>query len=229
MENSLKNRYVRRAKITEAQFRKMVKYFVEDLSATQIADKIQLNRNTVNRYLNEIRGRIVEFCEHYSPFAEEFEEEQKLFLDSKQDLEPVEVKSITKKISETISSNLGYLKRRGKVYAQMIANLAPTKLQNIQKGNLEDENVTVHAVDVQENYGVLAVGYDNSKKFEGKPSYVDDLSKFWNYALERTSKFQGLAKHKFYVHLKECEFRFNFRNDNLYNVILKMLSSNPIS
>lgn len=222
MENTLKNKYVRRAKITEAQFRKMIKYFVEDLSATQIAEKIELNRNTVNRYLNEIRVRITEFCDQCNPFHEELKEEQLATT--------VEADNDHKStITEKISNNLGFIKRRGKVYAEMIANLSPNKLQNLIKGNIETKDIAVHSIDVQEDYGLVAVGYDNNKNLAGKPSYVDDLNKFWSFAKDRTAKFQGVAKHKFYMHLKECEFRFNFRNDNLYSVILKMLATKPIS
>lgn len=224
MEVSLKNKYVRRAKITEVQFRKMVKYFVEDLSATQIAEKISLNRNTVNRYLNEIRSRIAEFCEQYNPFQEELLNEDGTEL-SRDEAQP----EINKSLSEKITTNLGFLKRRGKVYAQMIANFKPSGLQKLIKGDSDNQKITVHAVDIQEEYGLVAVGYDNNKEFAGKPSYVDDLNKFWQFAKERTSKFQGVAKHKFYMHLKESEFRFNFRNDNLYTVILQMLVSKPIS
>ncbi|MBN1547261.1 MAG: IS1595 family transposase, partial [Syntrophaceae bacterium] len=29
-------------------------------------------------------------------------------------------------------------------------------------------------------------------------------------------------------HLKECEFRFNYRNKNIYQLVLKMLRENPL-
>jgi len=33
----------------------------------------------------------------------------------------------------------------------------------------------------------------------------------------------------FYLHLKECEFRFNHRSQDIYHVILKMLREKPLS
>ena len=42
-------------------------------------------------------------------------------------------------------------------------------------------------------------------------------------------KFHGVPKSTFYLHLKECEFRFNYRNQNIYQVILKMLREKPLS
>ena len=40
-------------------------------------------------------------------------------------------------------------------------------------------------------------------------------------------KFHGIPKATFYLHLKECEFRFNYRNPNIYQFILEMLRKIP--
>ncbi|RTL11617.1 MAG: IS1595 family transposase [Neisseriaceae bacterium] len=221
-----KNKYVRRAKISEYKFRKMVRYFAEDLSATQIALKTAINRNTVNRYLNEIRERIVEFSEQYAPFVEEMAEERELFFDSVPDEhnEPEKINNLGTKLA----NNLGILKRRGKVYVDMLANCTAAKLRSILQGKSTEE-VTVHAVEVKSEDGFVAVGYDHDKSYANKPSYVENLDNFWQFVKDRTGKFQGLAKHKAYLHLKESEFRFNFRNDNLYEVMLKLILAKPIS
>jgi transposase len=62
-QNKYGNQYGNRSKISEAKFRELVKYFSADLSATQIAYLFGLNRNTVNRYLIEIRHIIATYCE----------------------------------------------------------------------------------------------------------------------------------------------------------------------
>lgn len=221
-----KNKYVRRAKISEYKFRKMVRYFAEDLSATQIALKTAINRNTVNRYLNEIRERIVEFSEQYAPFTEEMAEERELFFNSMAD-EKNEIEQ-PDNLGTKLANNLGILKRRGKVYVDMLANCTATKLRSILQGKSTEE-VTVHAVEVKSEDGFVAVGYDHDKNYANKPSYVENLDNFWQFVKNRTGKFQGLAKHKAYLHLKESEFRFNFRNDNLYEVMLKLILAKPIS
>ncbi|HIF58429.1 MAG TPA: hypothetical protein EYQ26_02920, partial [Rhodospirillales bacterium] len=43
---------------------------------------------------------------------------------------------------------------------------------------------------------------------------------FWNYAKTRLSKFRGMNKSMFELHLKECEFRFNNRKQSLYKILL---------
>jgi transposase len=70
---TVKNRYVKRAKISEAKFRLLIRYFVYDLEAKTIASLTGLNRNTVNPYLTLIRKRIAEFCEQQSPVQGEIE------------------------------------------------------------------------------------------------------------------------------------------------------------
>ncbi|MEM6258949.1 MAG: IS1595 family transposase, partial [Planctomycetota bacterium] len=38
----------------------------------------------------------------------------------------------------------------------------------------------------------------------------------------------GISKHTFHLHLKETEYRFNHRRDNLCQAVLKLLRENPI-
>ena len=59
----MKNKYLHRAKISEKKFRQMLNLFCLDLTAIQIAEIAGLNRNTVNRYMMEIRSRIFEYCQ----------------------------------------------------------------------------------------------------------------------------------------------------------------------
>jgi hypothetical protein len=54
------------------------------------------------------------------------------------------------------------------------------------------------------------------------------LSRCWAYAKLRLAKMKGIQRHMFYLHLKEAEFRFNHRRDNLYKLLLKFLREQPI-
>ncbi|HEZ0812721.1 TPA: IS1595 family transposase, partial [Neisseria meningitidis] len=44
----------------------------------------------------------------------------------------------------------------------------------------------------------------------------------------RLAKFHGISKEMFYLHLKETEFRFNHRHEDLGKILMKMLRNNPI-
>ena len=52
-----------------------------------------------------------------------------------------------------------------------------------------------------------------------------ELKIFGVWLKVRLSKFRGMNKDTFYLHLKECEFRFNHRKENLYKLILKMVKN----
>ena len=76
---TLKNKYANRSKISEKKIRQIVKLFSLDLDASQITNISGLNRNTVNRYLTEIRTRISEYCQTQSPFIGEVEVDESYF------------------------------------------------------------------------------------------------------------------------------------------------------
>jgi transposase-like protein len=48
------------------------------------------------------------------------------------------------------------------------------------------------------------------------------IESFWRYAKAMLVKFKGMDKSMFNLHLKECEFRFNNRKQNIYRVLLEI-------
>lgn len=61
---------------------------------------------------------------------------------------------------------------------------------------------------------VTAVFYLKNEFARGK-SRVNLIEGFWSFVKRRMEKFN--------LHLKECEFRFNYRKSNFYGKILKNL------
>ena len=55
---------------------------------------------------------------------------------------------------------------------------------------------------------------------DGFKSY-DGIENFWGLCKVRLTKFRGIKKNNFYLHIKECEFRFNNRDNNIYKMLLK--------
>jgi transposase len=53
-------------------------------------------------------------------------------------------------------------------------------------------------------------------------SHINGIKSFWGYAKNRLVKFKGMDKSMFNLHLKECEFRFNQRGENMYQNLLKL-------
>jgi len=65
-------------------------------------------------------------------------------------------------------------------------------------------------------------------EFARGAQHINGIGSFWSYAKHRLIQFHGVARHTFYLHLKETEFRFNHRHDDLYKVLLKMLRKDPL-
>ncbi len=91
------------------------------------------------------------------------------------------------------------------------------------------EGSVVHTDEWKAYDGLILNGYDHYRVFHstnefarGK-SHVNGIEAFWSFSKRRLSKFNGIAAHKFHVHLKECEFRFNFRGKKFYTKMQKIV------
>lgn len=105
------NKYVNRSRISEAKFREIVKLFSIDLEADQTAQITGLSRNTINRYYKAFRERIVQICEHDSPFSGEIEVDESYFGARR-------IKGKRGRGAYGKAIVFGLLKREGKVYTE---------------------------------------------------------------------------------------------------------------
>jgi len=224
---SLKNRYVNRSKISEAKFRELVRYFAADLDASQIALLSGLNRNTVNRYLKSIRERIAEHCELESPLSGEIEVDESFFGARR-----VKGKRGRGAYGKTIV--FGLIKRHGRVYTQIVPDCAKATLQAIIRGKVTCDSA-IYSDGLKSYDGLVDVGYDKhfridhgNNEFARGHNHINGIEGFWGVAKTRLAKFRGMSKNTFYLHLKECEFRYNYRNQNLYLNILKIVRTRPL-
>lgn len=222
-----KNKYANRSRISEAKFRQLVKLFALDLEADQIAQLTRLNRNTVNRYLGAIRERITEYCEAQSPFQGVVEVDESYFGAKR-----VKGRRGRGAFGKTIV--FGILKRNGSVYTQIVPNVSRRTLQAIIQGRVEPDSV-IHS-DMWRSYdGLVDLGYKKhyrvrhgEDEFATEQSHINGIESFWGFAKTRLARFRGIHKSTFHLHLKECEFRFNNRRQNLYLLLLKIIRENPL-
>ena len=48
------------------------------------------------------------------------------------------------------------------------------------------------------------------------------IENFLSFAKRRLAEFNGCASDKFVLHLKECEFRCNHRDEDLFKIVSKI-------
>mgnify|MGYP006305433557 CR=1 FL=1 len=223
----MNNKYIKRSKITEAKFRALVKYFALDLDARRIASLTGLNRNTVNRYLRLLRERIAEYCEHESPLHGEIEVDESYFG-------PKRVKGKRGRGAAGKTPVFGILERGGKVYTKIVPDCAQRTLQRIIRGKVKVDSI-IHSDHWKGYDGLVDMGYKKHfrvnhgvNQFAQGKGHINGIESFWSFAKRRLEKFHGLPKSTFYLHLKECEFRFNHRDQDIYLVMLNMIRKRPL-
>jgi len=226
------HKYYKRSRISEAKFRQLVRLFAQDLAASDVAALTGLQRKTVNSIFFKIRTRIAQECERQSPLAQgEVEVDESYFG-------PRRVRGKRGRGAGHKTPVFGLLKRQGKVYTEIVPDcrkaMLQAMLQAIIRGRVALESV-IHSDGWRGYDGLVDVGYakhlrveHGNNEFGFGTRHINGIESFWNFAKRRLQKFNGVPAHTFYLHLKECEWRFNRRNDNLYLELLKSLRENPI-
>ena len=128
---------------------------------------------------------------------------------------------------------IGLLKRGGKVFTQIVPNCSKQALMPIIKGQVVSE-ATVYTDGWKSYDGLVLDGYKHHRihhhqnQFARGKNHVNGIESFWSFTKLRLAKLRGIRPAFFLIHLKESEWRFNHRRDNLYSILLKNLRSNPL-
>jgi len=221
------NRYFRFAKISEVKFRVLLRCFSLDLTATQTAEMTGISVRSVNQIYLRLRKKLAEECQRHSPFSGNLEADESYFG-------PRRVRGRRGRGAASKTIVFGLLKRGDQVYAEIVPNASKATLQAIIRGKADLESV-VHTDGWRGYDGLVELGYDKHRRvnhgeneFALGPNHINGIESFWSFAKHRLAKFHGMAKCTFPLHLKETEFRFNHRNDNLYKVLLSLLRKDPL-
>lgn len=199
----MKNKYVTRSRISEKKFKDILKYFTLDLQANQISEITGLSRNSVNSYIKAIRVAIAGQNKIDGSYTHEYVQRcEHLLFGLKQQNQKICIDKIPGTLNEDI-------------YRLVKA-----------KNNMK-------------NRDTLDVGYNSVIDFTGKKLYqLQDenhpdikhleTSSFWGYTKIRLTKFRGISGQNIYLHLKECEYRYNHRDQDLYKLMLTHFRNNPL-
>ena len=224
-----KNKYYNRSRISEKKFREVLRCFCADLTAIQIANFTNLNRNTINKILSLIRERILLISQLQSaPLVGQIEVDESYFGAKR-----VRGKRGRGARGKTIV--FGLLKRGDKVYTEIVKDCTAATLQKIIKGKTSIESV-IHSDGWRGYNGLVDFGYKkhfrvhhSKNEFARGNAHINGIESFWGYAKTRLVKFKGMNKNMFNLHLKECEFRFNNRKENLYQILLQNFRNEPLN
>ncbi len=209
----MKNRMLKGAHLSERKCQEIIHLFCEDLTATEIAHVTGVSRVTINAYLKMIRVRLARFCDEAFPLH--FLPSNFLLFGSASSQLPV-------------TAFYGFASWNGLVFSTGLTNIDRESLQSWQKEEKKEGLYNMndlHAVADFTNWRLFRKEVKDSRMVGGVP---DDISGFWSLTRNRLMKFRGLNRNTLYLHIKECEYRYNYRNEDLQLKLLQLIHTAPL-
>lgn len=224
----MKNKYIKVAHISERKTREIIRLFCLDMAAKKVSDFTGVSRPTVNKFYRAFRERIAELCEAESPFENGEVELDESYFGARR------VRGVRGRGARGKIPVFGMLKRGDKVYTQVVKNCSIKELLPIIRGKA-DTGAVIYSDGFKAYDGLVSYGYKKhfrvqhgENQFADGHNHINGIEGFWGSCKVRLAKFKGVHKHTFYLHIKECEFRYNHRKKNIYLTLLKNFRNNPL-
>jgi len=222
------NNYYRHSRISESKFSSLVRHFAHDLNATDSAQLTGLTRKSATSIFLKIRQRIAQESMRSSPFVTGV-------------IKATESHSCTLCIcgrpgcgTTTGKPVFTLLVHDNRIHTQIIPDCRKAPLRAIIRGRYVADEVLLNNgwhgydalvdVEYEKPYGVKGEAADEA----AEKGTLKEIENFWRFAKGRLEKFNGVSNHTFYLHLKECEWRFNRLELDLYTELLELLGKHPI-
>jgi transposase len=200
--------------------------FALDLNAYETSKLTGISHRSCKVIYAKLRLHIAKFCINDPAQSGEFELDESYFGAKR-------VRGKRGRGAAGKTPVFGLLKRDGNVYVQVVENCSKDQLIPIIQGKIL-EGSTIHTDGWKAYDGLILNGYEHYRvyhshnEFVRGKSHVNGIESFWSFAKRRLAQFNGLSDETFILHLTECQFRFNLRNQNIYDILLKSLRKNPL-
>jgi transposase len=121
----------------------------------------------------------------------------------------------------------GLLERDGRVYTRIVEGVSALELMEIIKK--KTRKGSVYFTDRFRSYNSLKrLGkhhkVNHSKHLVDKKTknHINGIEGFWSFAKHILYNYRGVSKYHFPMYLKEVEYRFNHRKDNLFKLFINV-------
>lgn len=224
----MKNKYMKRSKISEAKFRKIIMYFSLELDSQKIAVLTSLNRNTVNRYLGRIRSRIVDLSESQARMRHNGMTATPQPRDGHHAAHP------PAPVDEGLPV-FGIRARNDHIYTHLFSTGVHRNVRRLIRNRFGSRPLAVPQewlsydgivdLNTRGHYRLNPV----APRTNTAAAIDNDLEAFLGFARKRWTNLHLTGNDHFNSRLKECEYRYNNRNENLYQLLLKRFREKPLS
>lgn len=196
-----------------------IKLFELETSVRKAAKQLGLAYNTTYNLNNLIRQVIIPLTKENQRFSGEIEVDESYFGGRRKGKRG---RGAANKIPV-----FGILERGGKVRVDVVEDvkgdtLLSLTLKKVKRGSLIYTD-KFRSYDGLVSYGFKHERIDHGLKFANGKVYINGIEGFWSFAKERLMKYHGIDPGKFPLYLKELEVRYNYRNDDLFDVVIRQL------
>lgn len=125
---------------------------------------------------------------------------------------------------------LGLLERDGRVYTKVVENVTADELMtHIRKHTRKG---SVYFTDTFRSYNSLKrfgkhhrVNHSKSLTDKRTKNHINGIEGFWSYAKHVLYNYRGVSKYHFPMYLKEIEYRFNHKTENIFKNFINIYFS----
>lgn len=124
----------------------------------------------------------------------------------------------------------GLYQRNGKVITLPVPNrktrtLIPLVAKHTRAGSLyyTDDWHAYTYLSIKGNHVVVEKD-SGAPKAKGR-DHINGIEGFWSFSKHWLYQYRGIPKHHFHLYLKETEFRFNYRDQDLFHLITKLITN----
>ncbi len=198
----------------------IIKLFELSVSAKTASEQIQLSYKTTLKAFDTIRYSILEELAKSDRVLKGEIEADEAYFGGKR-------KGNRGRGARNKTIVFGILERRGKVHVEIVKNVKAKTLlagtiRKVKKGSIvyTDKWLGYDSL-VFNGYKHLSV--DHNKMFAKDDVYINGIEGFWSFAKENMAKYHGVSSGKFLLYIKEMEWRYNNRNNDLFDLLLKYM------
>lgn len=217
----------KQSKLSKYKLKKIIECFCLDIDATRTSKLLKFNRKTINRYYQIFRESISQNqIDEFKKFVGKVELDESYFGAKR--LRGVRGK--LKRGRGTFKQPVfGIFERDGRVYTEIIPDCTKKTLQKVILGKVDIKSI-VHTDGWRGYNGLVDVGYDKHYRvYHGRNEFsykngihINGIESFWSFTKRRLTKFNGVKKN-FHLHLKECEWRWKRNEQQLQDILLRIL------
>lgn len=194
-------------------------YFYLELSARKAAKELNISYNSVIKRFMFFRKIIADHLDkQFTKLAGELEMDETYFGGKR--------KGKRGRGAYNKAIVFGILERCGKVYTRVVPNVSKETLMDEIKR--KTRKGSVFYTDCFKSYKSLKQYGKHNKinkqyAFAKGKTHINGIEGFWSYAKERFHKYHGINMSNYPLYLKEMEFRFNNRNEDLFKLLIHII------